>query len=213
MDFTQFLNFFIGLLVISNPLSALPAVLRITSHQSPAQKKNTGLVTAFAVGIILLVVTWIGAPLLMILGIRLPAFQMAGGIILFMLSLSMLNAKESDIKHTEQEGKEKLPSGETGAIVPLAIPIIAGPGAISTIIVQMNEFPGVWNQILVSCSAVLVAFVMGILLISASHLEKLLGKSGINIINRLGGLILAAISIQTMANGILGLFPTLNLSR
>ena len=209
MDFTQFLNFFIGLLVIANPLSALPAVLRITSHQNEVQKRKTGITTAFAVGVILLVVTWIGPSLLLILGIKLPAFQVAGGIILFMMALSMLNATASPIKQTVEEGKEKLPSRETGAIVPLAIPIIAGPGAISTIIVQMNEFPGWENQVLVSCSAILVAFVMGVLLVSATHLEKLLGHSGINIINRLGGLILAAISIQTMANGVHGLFPHL----
>lgn len=211
MDFTQFINFFTGLLVVASPLSALPAVLRITSHQSVPEKRKTGLVCACAVGVILLIVTWIGAPLLMILGIRLPAFQVAGGVVVFLMALSMLNAKASPIKQTVEEGKEKISSVESGAVVPLAIPIIAGPGAISTIIVQMNEFPGVLNQIWVSFSALLVALVMGILLYFADNIEKLLGQSGINIINRLGGLILAAIAIQTMANGILGLFPTLGL--
>lgn len=209
MDFSHFLNFFIGLLVISNPLSALPAVLKITRNQSLTQKRRTGLITAFAVAIIFLVATWIGSPLLMILGIKLPAFQVAGGVVLFMMALSMLTAQPSPIKQTESEEKEKLPTGDTGAIVPLAIPIIAGPGAISTIIVHLNTYPGITNQLILSCSTLLVAFVMGIILFFASNLEKVIGQSGINIINRLGGLILTAIAVQTMADGMMGLFPAL----
>ncbi len=207
MDFPQFVNHFIGLLVIANPLSALPAVLRVTRNQTLAEKRHTGVVTAFAVGIILLVVTWIGTPLLIILGIELPAFQVAGGVVLFMMSLSMLSAEESPMKHTPEEQKEK--QGDLGAIVPLAIPIIAGPGAISTVIVSVSQFPGLLNQFLISISSILVAFVMGILLYFAANLEKLFGKSGINVINRLGGLILAAISIQILTDGIMGLFPIL----
>jgi multiple antibiotic resistance protein len=207
VDFTQFVNHFIALLVISNPLSALPAVLRITRNQSLAEKRHTGLVTAFAVGIILLVVTWIGTPLLMIFGISLPSFQVAGGVVLFMMSLSMLNAEESSMKNNPEEQKEK--KSELGAIVPLAIPIIAGPGAISTVIVSVTQFPGILNQLFISFSSILVALVMGFLLYFAASLEKFFGQSGINIINRLGGLILAAISIQTLANGVKGLFPIL----
>lgn len=172
-----------------------------------SEKRHTGLVTAFAVGIVLLVVTWVGTPLLMVLGIGVPAFQVAGGVIIFMMALSMLNAEESPMKHSPEEQKEK--QSDFGAIVPLAIPIIAGPGAISTVIVSVNQFPGILNQIILSISAILVAFAMGILLYFAANLEKIFGKAGINIINRLGGLILAAISIQTLATGVMGLFPIL----
>lgn len=210
MDFSQFINHFVALLVIANPLSALPAVLRITRNLNLAEKRHTGLVTASAVGIILLTVTWIGTPLLAILGIEIPAFQVAGGAILFMMALSMLNAEESPIKNTPEEQKEK--QSELGAIVPLAIPIIAGPGAISSVIVSVNQFPGLLNQVIISFSAILVALVMGVVLYFAANLEKLFGKSGINIINRLGGLILAAIAIQTLAAGFIGLFPVLGMN-
>lgn len=207
MDFTQFVNLFIGLLVIANPLSALPAVLKITRNQSLSEKKETGLTAAFAVGVILLVVTWIGTPILILFGIKLPAFQVAGGIVIFIMSLSMLHAEESPMKHTPEEQKER--RSNLGAIVPLAIPIIAGPGAISTVIVNVNQFPGPYNQIIISVACILVAFVMGLLLCFAANLEKFFGQSGINIINRLGGLILAAISVQTIATGLIGLFPFL----
>ena len=172
---------------------------------SLSKKRHTGLVSAFAVGIVLLVVTWVGTPLLMILGIGIPSFQVAGGVVVFMMALSMLNAEESPMKHSPDEQNEK--QSDMGAIVPLAIPIIAGPGAISTVIVSVNQFPGIINQIILSVSAILVALAMGVLLYFAADLEKLFGKSGINIINRLGGLILAAIAVQILATGFTGLFP------
>ena len=207
MDFTDFLNHFVALLVISNPLSALPAVLRITSHQKLGEKRKTGITTAFAVGVILLISTWIGSPLLMILGIKLPAFQIAGALVLFFMAFSMLNAEESTIKATPEENKEKITT--SGAIVPLAIPIIAGPGAISSVIVSVSEYPGIISQLAISASCILVALFMGILLYFASNIERLLGSAGINIINRLGGLVLASIAAQTFANGLIGIFPIL----
>ncbi|MBI5272586.1 MAG: NAAT family transporter [Chlamydiia bacterium] len=208
MDFSQFANHFIALLVITNPLSALPAILRISRNQTLAEKRHIGLVAACAVFVILLMTTWVGSPLLLILGIKLPAFQVAGGVIIFMMALSMLTAEESPIKHTPEEHEETR-AGDSGAIVPLAIPIIAGPGAISTIIVSVSQYPGIYNMILISISATLVALVMGLILYFASHLEKMLGQSRIKIINRLGGLILAAIAVQTLASGLIGLFPLL----
>lgn len=206
MDFTQFINYFIALLVISNPLAALPAVLGITRHQNLHEKRRTGILSAVAVGVIFLIATWAGTPLLKIFGIGLASFQVAGGFVIFLMALSMLSAEESPIKHTPEEKERPRVSG---AIVPLAMPIIAGPGAISSIVVTTNLFPGTLNQIVISCSALLVAFVMGILLYFAANLEKIFGKSGINVINRLGGLVLAAIAVQTLATGLIGLFPIL----
>lgn len=206
MDFSQFVNHFIALLVISNPLSALPAVLRITRNQSLQDKRKTGITAAIAVGVILLVATWVGTPLLMILGIQIPSFQIAGGFILLLLALAMLNAEESPIKATAEDQGQK---GSGVAIVPLAIPIIAGPGAISSVIVSVNSFPGLLNQLILSVSAVLVALTMGFILYFASNLEKMFGYAGINVINRIGGLLLAAIAVQAIANGVMEIFPVL----
>lgn len=207
MNFPDFVNNFIALLVVCNPLSALPAVLKITKHQSIQEKKKTGLTAAIAVGIILIVSAWIGKPLLGAFGIKLPAFQIAGGLVLLLLAFSMLSAQESDMKQTLEEQKER--RSDSGAIVPLAIPIIAGPGAISTVILHVNQDPTIFHQFIVSLAAVLVAFVMGILLYFASHLEKVFGHTGINIFNRIGGLLLAAIAIQSIATGLLESFPGL----
>lgn len=201
------MNNCIALLVVCNPLSALPAVLKITRNQSLKEKKRTGLTAAVAVGIILLISAWVGRPLLGAFGIKLPAFQIAGGLVLLLLAFSMLSAQESDMKQTIEEQKEK--RFDSGAIVPLAIPIIAGPGAISTVILHVSQHPGFQSQLFVSAAAILVAFVMGILLYFASHLEKIFGQTGINIFNRIGGLLLAAIAIQSIATGLLESFPGL----
>ena len=87
--------------------------------------------------------------------------------------------------------------------------MMGGPGAISSIIVDVNQFPGLFNQIVLSISAILVALVMGVILYFSANLEKMIGSSGINVINRLGGLVLAAIAIQSLTNGVMGLFPFL----
>jgi multiple antibiotic resistance protein len=207
MSFSDFVNHFVTLLVISNPLSALPVILRLTRSQTLEQKRRTGRTCATAIMIIFIVVTWIGSPLLAILGIKLPSFQIAGGLILLTIAFSMLNAEESSIKLSPEEQTQKYSS--TGAIVPLAMPIIAGPATMTTLIVSVSEFPGLVNQLLISATAILVAFVMGTLLYFAANLEKILGIQGVNIINRIGGLILAALAVQMLANGMLLFFPGL----
>jgi len=207
MSFSDFINHFVTLLVIANPLSALPVILRITRNQSLEEKRHTGRTCAIAVMIIFIVVTWIGSPLLAILGIKLQSFQIAGGLILLTIAFSMLNAEESPIKLSPDEQAQR--RSDMGAIVPLAMPIIAGPATMTTLIVSVNEFPGLLNQLLISLSAILVALAMGALLYFAAHLEKILGIQGVNIINRVGGLILAALAIQMLASGMLIFFPGL----
>ena len=208
MTLTDFINFFITLLIIANPMAALPAFLNITASDSFSQRRKIALTTGVAVLIILVLMTFIGGPLLDILGIQVYAFQITGGLILLLLAFSMLNASPSRIQETQEEQKEAKKK-ESVAIVPLAIPLIAGPGAISTIILEVSLRPSFPNQILVTLACAIVALLMGALLYFASGLERKLGQSGLNIFSRIGGLILAAMSIQTIANGLIGLFPIL----
>lgn len=206
MTFYQLVNFFIGLLIICNPLSALPALLRLTQDQTLEEKRKIAMTTAMAVGAILLIVTWVGSPLLTMIGISIAAFQVAGGFIIFLLALSMLNAQQSRMKQTLAEEQE---DHSSIAVIPLAMPLIAGPGAISMIIVYSHEFPTFMDTIFFSTCALLIAVVMGTLLYFASSIERFLGKSGINIVNRIGGLLLAAIGIESIADGVGSLFPAL----
>ncbi|MBS0604359.1 MAG: NAAT family transporter [Verrucomicrobia bacterium] len=209
MEKSQFVNYFISLLVICSPFAALPALLGLTHGLSDKEKKRTGVIAGIAVGVILITMTWIGGPVLDFLGITVPAFQVAGGFVVFLLALSMLNAETSRIKQTTEDQKEARHKPSI-AVVPLAIPLMAGPGAISTVIVAVNTHPGVMNQVYYSAGAVLVALTLGITLYFATQFEKMLGQTGINIVNRLAGLILAAMAVQTLSKGIIGLFPFLS---
>jgi multiple antibiotic resistance protein len=208
MDFGDFIKFYISLLVVCNPFSAIPAVIGFTKNKSVEEKKRTSLVTSFSVVIIFLVSIWMGEPLLNFFDIRIAAFQLAGGFVLFMLALSLLNAEESPIQR-DSEGPKETKKRSSFAVVPLAIPIIAGPGAISTAIVFNASYLGVLNKMIMSTSSVLVALSIYLCLLFSTKLEKLLGGNGINIMGRIGGLILAAIAVETMSKGAVALFPVL----
>ncbi len=208
MTFSELIGYFIALLVIANPLSALPALINLTQGKSADSKKKIARTASMAVGVILVAATWIGGPFLNLFGIKVPAFQLAGGCVMFLVALSMLNAQPSRIKQTEEDEKEaeKKPSI---AVVPLAMPIIAGPGAITTVIVGVSGplGPVGWvDQIYLSFCAVAVAFATWVLLYFAYPIEKMLKHTGINIITRIGGLILASMAIQSIARGIHGLY-------
>jgi multiple antibiotic resistance protein len=206
MELNHFVYYFVSLLVICSPFSALPALLTLTQGLSDEEKKRTGMIAGLGVGIILVTMTWIGGPMLDFLGITVPAFQVAGGFVVFMLALSMLNAETSRMKQTTEDQKETRHK-HSMAIVPLAIPIMAGPGAISTVIVAVNDNPGVLNQLSLTAVSILVALALGVTLYFSTRFEKMLGQRGINIVNRLAGLILAGMAVQTLAKGLIGLFP------
>ena len=208
MEYQVYIKYFISLFVICNPFAALPALISLSQGRSLNEKKKIGIIAAATVAFILIAMTWVGGPILKFLGITVPAFQVAGGFVIFLLALSMLNAETSRLKQTTEDQKEAR-QRESVAIVPLAIPIMAGPGAISTVIVAVDSNPSMQNHFIFSICAVLVAFFLGMNLYFAGHFEKLLGQTGINILNRIAGLILSAMAVETLSKGLIGLFPFL----
>ena len=208
MELSQLISYSISIFVICNPFSALPALLSLTQGRSMEEKKRTGIIAGCAIAVILVTCTWIGGPLLRFLGVSVAAFQCAGGIVVFLIALSFLNAEVSRMKQTSEDQKEAQRK-DSIAVVPLAIPLMAGPGAISAVIVQVYSSPGLLSQFYMTICALVVAFVLGTILYFAGNVEKILGHSGINIVNRIGGLILAAIAVETISKGIIGLFPHL----
>jgi multiple antibiotic resistance protein len=199
-------NYFVSIFMLCSPLAAIPVFLSLTQGKLKDDRRRIALWIGLAVGVILVITTWIGAPLLAILGIRIPAFQCAGGIIVFLLALSMLNAQMSPMRQIEQEEKTKSPI----PIVPLAIPVMAGPGALSGVIVASNTYHTLPDLVILSICAVAMGFVTTLILHFATTLEKNLGPSGINILTRIGGLILAALAIEIFAQGLEGLFTDLS---
>jgi multiple antibiotic resistance protein len=148
-----------------------------------------------------------GEGLLNIIGASLPAFQVGGGLVLLLMALSMLNAEVGQIRQTEDEALE-LETGERFGVVPLAVPLLAGPGAISTTIIAAQAGGPAHIGALVVCIA-LIALIQWIVLRLAEPMGARMGTTGLNIATRLLGLLLAAIAIQTMAEGLKRLFPGL----
>ena len=200
MNFSTLMNYFVSLFMICSPLTAIPVFLTLSRGRGLKERRQTALIPGFAVTIILVVSTWIGQPLLEFLAIRIASFQFGGGIVLFLLALSMLNAEVSPIRQKDEEVLRK----PTFAIVPLAIPLMAGPGAISAAIVASSTFTSVFDKVLLSGCALALGMVTTLLLVFSAQIEKYLGATGLNIISRIGGLILAALAVEIIFQGVEG---------
>ncbi len=204
MQLADVINYYTSLFVVCSPISALPALINLSYGRTVEEKKKIAITASIAVAIILTVVTWIGLPFLNAFGIKVPAFQIAGGFVLVLIALSMLNAQPSRIQQTSEDQAEAFRKASI-AVVPLAMPIMAGPGAITTVIVAASTWTGIVDHILLSICAALVALTTGSVLYFASHIERILKHTGINIVTRIGGLILASMAVQSIANGLHGL--------
>lgn len=200
MTFYQFFGFSFSLFLVCSPFVAIPAIINLTQRRSARDKKRVAKIATFSITVILFLSVWIGEPILTACSVRVASFQLAGGFIIFLLALSMMSAQTETLK---EEFRDSV------AVVPLAIPLIAGPGAISQVIVRTCEFPGIFNHLLISLGTLVVSLALGMCLYFAVFLEKSLGSSGLNVISRIGGLILAAIAVETMSKGLVDLFPNL----
>lgn len=198
----------IALLAIVNPIGGLPVFLSTTSSWPAAARRSVARVVAFTVFIVLTVAAFIGTHVLEFFGISIPSFQVGGGILLLLLAVSMMQARESGIRQTAEESQEAT-EREAIAVVPLAIPLLAGPGAISTMILASNEGSGlVFRLKLLVPAAVVAGVVWGVLLVSTRVAHRL-GTTGMNIVTRLMGLMLAALAVEFIAKGLQSLFPSL----
>lgn len=198
----------VGLLAIVNPVGSMPVFLGATEGFSPSERRGVARTTAITVFIVLSVSALIGALVLEFFGISIPSFQVGGGILLLLLAISMMQARESGLRQTPQESEEAA-AKHAVAVVPLAIPLLAGPGAISTMIIASHRVPGFGYQLkLMVPGAIIAAIVWATLLVSV-RLSHRLGTTGMNIVTRLMGLVLAALAVEFIARGLQELFPAL----
>ncbi|MCL2919145.1 YchE family NAAT transporter [Shewanella litorisediminis] len=208
MDVTVYIKFFLGLVAIINPIGLLPVFVSLTSHQTEAERNHTGKVANLAVVIILLVTIVAGQHILNMFSISLSAFRIAGGTLIAIIALSMLQGKLGEVKRNQEEDRESS-AMESVAVVPLALPLMAGPGAISSVIVFAAEH----NTLIDLVGMFITVLIFGALSFGlfrmASAIYRVLGKTGINVITRLMGLLMLSIGIEVMAAGFKGLFPNL----
>lgn len=208
LHYAEYIKIFIGLLAIINPFGVIPIFISMTADQNTVQRKKTIDRVALGVIIILLVTLFCGELVLTFFGITIASFRVGGGILILLMAIAMLHAKTSHIRQTEEEADESIEK-ESVAIVPLAMPLLAGPGAISTVILAAHKSAGVAHYIVIALGIVLLgAVVWGVLRLSP-WIAARIGATGINIFTRIMGLILAAIAVEFIANGLQGLFPVL----
>ncbi len=208
LDSAEYIKIFIGLLAILNPFGVIPMFISMTADQTSIQRSRTINRVAVGVTIILLVALFFGELLLKFFGISIASFSVGGGILILLMAISMLHAKTSQIRQTDEEKDESIDK-ESVAIVPLAMPLLAGPGAISSVILAAHKSTGITHYMIIALGIMVLGLVvLGILRLSPWMAERL-GGTGINIFTRIMGLILAAIAVEFIANGLMGLFPIL----
>ena len=204
MDFwNEYVRFFTALFVILDPFAVIPIFLTLTVGYTQVERARIVLRAALTVASVLLVSAVFGEAILTGLGTSLASFRVGGGLILVLMALVMLHG-QSNREAIDLTDRDAI------AIVPLAIPLMAGPGAISTVIIETHRVGMHSGHIfIVMAIIVLVSFILWVMLRMAEPIGRIFGKMGMSIMNRILGLILVAIGIEIMANGLKDLFPVL----
>ncbi len=209
MELATISIFATALFTITNPIGNTALFASMTSELDAAAQGKTARQSALAITIILLVVLWAGQYLLRFFGINIPALETAGGIIVLSLGLSMLHSEKSRQSHSAEETSAALEK-DSIAVVPMAIPIVAGPGAITTVLINASKLEGDWATML-GLSAVCLGYgvLFWLCFRSAARISAVVGVHGVAIITRIMGMILAAIAVMMIANGLKQLLPGL----
>jgi multiple antibiotic resistance protein len=208
IEWTGYVKIFTTLLAIVNPLGVIPIFISLTDGLAEQERKRIARTTSVAVAVVLIASTLIGKLLLNFFGISIASFKVGGGILLLLMSIAMMQAKYTQSKQTPEEAEE---AGEKAsiAVVPIAMPLLAGPGAISTVIIYADMSFQPFHIGLIIISILIIALLTWAALNVAAPIRKILSKTGINIATRLMGLLLAAIAIEFMASGLVQLLPGL----
>ncbi|WP_093117790.1 MarC family protein [Salinihabitans flavidus] len=190
---------FVTIFVIIDPIGLAPIFVALTRGMTTAQRRAIGLRACLIAFFILALFAFFGEAVLGFIGISMPAFRIAGGALLFLTALDMLFERRTKRREGQAEEEDE---GDDPSVFPLAIPLIAGPGAIATVILLAGQSPGVQGTALVLAVAVAVLLVVLALFLAAGLLERALGRIGINVVTRLLGMLLAALSVQFILVGL-----------
>lgn len=198
----------IALFAIVNPIGSVPIFISATEGWSRADRARIAKTVAFTVFLVLSLSAVLGDKILAFFSISIPSFQVGGGILLILIAISMMYGKMSEARQTREEAAV-VAEREAIAIVPLSIPLLAGPGAISSMIIAAQASPGMIGQFSLTLPIGVVCLMVWLALSLSTSIAERMGTIGINIVTRLMGLILAAMAVEFIANGLQGLFPRL----
>jgi multiple antibiotic resistance protein len=208
MDFKPLVT----LLAIVNPLAIVPFFIHYTQGFTRAQRQRTIVVASFTAFLVIAVSALLGLQILSFFSISLASFQVGGGMLLLTSSLNMLNAQPAEAKphtHEMEEGAEKAAMGASIAVVPLTIPLLTGPATMSTVVIYTEKAKTYFQLGTLVAYGLVIGLATALCFSLAEPIARVLGKTGINVMTRLMGLILAALAVEVMADGLGKLFPTL----
>lgn len=206
-DATEYLRFLVTLTAVVDPFLAIPLFLALTRTRDAESSDRLARSIALTVFFVLTISAFVGEALLDLIGASLPAFRVGGGLVLLLMALAMLNAEAGAVRQSPAEARE-FASGDVSGVVPLAIPLLAGPGAISTSILAAGRGGLVHRLLIVGCIA-LVCALSWVVLQRAHLISSRLSVTTLNVATRILGLLLAAMAVQTMAEGLRALLPGL----
>ena len=199
LDTAYMITAFVTLLVVIDPIAIAPLFLAMTPNMTSAQRERIARRAVLVAGLILVVFALAGEEVLDFIGISMPAFRVAGGILLFLTALDMLFERRTKRREDTTEAD---PDHEDPSVFPLAIPLIAGPGAIASVILLIGRKPGGEGLLIVLTITAIVLFFMYVMLRLSSRLEQAMGKVAINVFTRIFGMLLAALSVQFVLDGL-----------
>lgn len=196
------LNAFIVLFIVLDPIGVAWLFAALTSGLEPGRQRSMAIRGMTLAGLIMFVFFFLGDALLGWMGISLPAFRIAGGILLFLLSLEMVFARQSGLRSTTKGEQYEAEHKQDISVFPLAFPLLAGPGALTTVILMAGHVNTVLDRVVMSAVILSVIIASLVILLLAQTLSNRLGQTGANVISRLLGLVLAALAVQFVIDGI-----------
>jgi multiple antibiotic resistance protein len=207
-EWTEYLKFLAAIISVTNPIGVIPIFITLTAESTRPEKRATAQRTSLAFACVLILILFAGEPLLSFFGITVSSFKAGGGIIILLMAISMVHAKVSRVKQTVEEA-EDAEDKKSIAIVPLCIPLLAGPGAMSTVIVYSHLDSSIAHRLLLAGGIVIVTLCVWLCLTTAPYIARFLGRTGMNVVTRIMGLILAAIGVEFIASGFIEMFTGL----
>ena len=208
MNADALITFTTAMLAILNPIGNVAVYAGMVGGRTPGERRAIAVRSSIAIAIILVFTIWAGEFVLKVFGIGIPSLQVSGGLIIALISLSMLHSNQSEI-HDTNDSDDAATSERDIAIVPLAMPMVAGPGAMVTVIVATHQHSGVAANLAMSavCGALAALICAGFL--AAGPVTRILGSKGMDVVTKLMGMILLAIAAGMLAAGLKGLLPGL----
>lgn len=199
---TEALNAFVVLFIVLDPIGVAWIFAALTVDSDPHQQRKMAIRGVVLAGLIMYIFFFFGNSLLQWMGISLPAFRIAGGILLFLLSLEMVFVRQSGLRSTTKSEQHEAEHKQDISVFPLAFPLLAGPGALTTVLLMVGHINSFADRAIMSGVILAVSVVTLLILLLARRLSSLLGQTGANVVSRLLGLVLTALAIQFIIDGI-----------